>query len=56
MHSYSSVTMSLANLITEIRDPSLFVDGFVQYELSQLVNYVILSVYCVHLMWCENML
>lgn len=38
--NYSSVIMSLANLIMEIRDPSLFVDSFVHYELNQLVNFI----------------
>ena len=30
--------MSLANVITEIRDPALFVNGFVQYQLTQLAS------------------
>ena len=30
------VIMSLAYVIPEIKDPALFVDGFVQYELNQL--------------------
>jgi len=34
----SSVNMSLAKVFTKIRDPALFVDGFVQYELNQLAN------------------
>ena len=40
--------VGIANLIMEIRDPSLIFDGLVQYELSQLVNYLILSMRCVH--------
>lgn len=32
--------MSLANVITEIRDPALFVNCFVQYQLTQLVNFI----------------
>lgn len=40
MRNYSSVTMSLANLIMEIRDISLFVEDFVQYELYQFVNFI----------------
>ena len=39
VHNYTSVTMSLSNLIMEVKDPSLFVDGFVQHELNQLVLY-----------------
>ena len=31
--------MSLANLIMEIKDPSLFVNGFVQHDLNQLANF-----------------
>ena len=38
VRSYNSVSMSLANLIMEIKDPSLFVNGFVQHELNQLAN------------------
>ena len=34
------INMSLANVITEIRDPALFVNGFVQYQLTQLVNFI----------------
>ena len=32
------INMSLANVITEIRDPALFVNGFVQYQLTQLAS------------------
>jgi len=32
--------MSLTNVITEIRDPALLVNGFVQYQLTQLVNFI----------------
>ena len=32
------VILLLMSLATDIRDPSLFVDGFVQYELNQLAN------------------
>ncbi len=37
VRDYSSVNLSLINLISEIRDPSLYVDGFTSYELNQLV-------------------
>ena len=40
VRSYNSVSMSLANLIMEIKDPSLFVNGFVQHELNQLANFI----------------
>ena len=40
VRSYNSVSMSLANLIMEIKDPSLFVNGFVQQELNQLANFI----------------
>ena len=36
----SSVNMSLAKVFTNIRDPALFVDGFVQYEFNQLANFI----------------
>ena len=34
--------MSLAKVFTKIKDPELFVDGFVQYayELNQLANFI----------------
>ena len=60
------INMSLANVITEIRDPALFVNGFVQYQLTQLVNFistlqfyryvliVILLICAVYtFLWCE---
>ncbi len=37
VRDYSSVNLSLINLISEIRDPSLYVDGFTSSELNQLV-------------------
>ncbi len=36
VRDYSSVNLSLINLISEIRDPSLYVDGFTSSELNQL--------------------
>ncbi len=45
MRNYISVHLQLSNLITEIRNPSLFIGGFVPCELNQISN-EILFLYC----------